>query len=212
MVPIFGSTEPQKQPALLSFFLQRWRRIGVVVLLLWIVKGFVESLPPSRIHEISSRDIEFEASQAFDADGATEFLPLPEAQALCKAHGWKAFSENARQPRRKIYDLLMVNNEMDWLEIRMDTMAKHVDYFVILEAAVTFTGLEKPLAMKDNWDRFARFHKQMIHKVLENPPFGARRTWDYEDYQRNAMFKQVIPGLEGRPGGEDRGRDSCGGR
>jgi beta-1,4-mannosyl-glycoprotein beta-1,4-N-acetylglucosaminyltransferase len=198
MLPIFGSPEKQKQqPALLSFFLRRWQRIGVVILLLWLLKRYFDQLPPARVHEVTSHDIESEASRASAADAATGYLPLAEAQALCKAHGWKAFSADGRQPRRKIYDLLMVNNEMDWLEIRMDTMAKDVDYFVILEAPVTFTGLEKPLTMKDNWDRFAKFHKQMIYKVLENPPFGARRTWDYEDYQRNAMFKQVIPGLEG---------------
>jgi beta-1,4-mannosyl-glycoprotein beta-1,4-N-acetylglucosaminyltransferase len=91
----------------------------------------------------------------------------------------------------------MINNEIDWLEIRLDTMAKHVDYFVILESTVTFTGLEKPLTLKANWDRFARFHKQMIYQVVENPRIGARRTWDYEDHHRNAMFLQVIPGLKG---------------
>jgi beta-1,4-mannosyl-glycoprotein beta-1,4-N-acetylglucosaminyltransferase len=70
----------------------------------------------------------------------------------------------------------MINNEIDWLEIRLDTMAKHVDYFVILESTVTFTGLEKPLTLKANWDRFARFHKQMIYQVVENPPIGASQT------------------------------------
>jgi beta-1,4-mannosyl-glycoprotein beta-1,4-N-acetylglucosaminyltransferase len=197
MLPIFGSPESKKQPPMLSFLLHRWRRIAIVVLLLWILKTYYESLPPPRVHEITTRDIEFEASHASDADEATGFLPLSDAQALCTAHGWKVFNGDTRQPRRKIYDLLMVNNEMDWLEIRMDTMAKHVDYFVILESPVTFTALERQLTMMDNWDRFARFHKQMIYKVLENPPFGSRRTWDYEDYQRNAMYNQVIPGLEG---------------
>ena len=96
-----------------------------------------------------------------------------------------------------MYDLFMINNEMDWLEIRMNTMAEYVDYFVILESAVTFTGLEKPLTLKANWNRFAKFHKQIIYRVVENPPVGAPRTWDLEDHQRNAMFEQVIPGLDG---------------
>jgi beta-1,4-mannosyl-glycoprotein beta-1,4-N-acetylglucosaminyltransferase len=197
MLPIFGPPEPKKRPALLPFIVRRWRRIAAFVLLLWILSSYYQSLPPSRVHEITSHDIEFEASHAHDADEATGYLPPSEAKSLCRAHGWKVFNAEARQPRRKIYDLFMINNEMDWLEIRMDTMARHVDYFVILESPVTFTGLEKPLVMKDNWDRFEKYHEKMIYKVLENPPFGASRAWDYEDYQRNAMFNQVIPALKG---------------
>jgi beta-1,4-mannosyl-glycoprotein beta-1,4-N-acetylglucosaminyltransferase len=158
-----------------------------IVLLLWIM-SYYQRLPPSRVHEITSHDIEFEASHISDPE---------EAQRLCGAHRWQGFNGRTRQPRRKIYDLLMINNEMDRLQIRMETMARHVDYFVILESVVTFTGLEKSLTLKDNWDRFAKFHKQMIYQVVKNPPIGAPRTWDYEDHQRNAMFLQVIPGLEG---------------
>ena len=197
MLPIFGSPEPNEQHTLLSFFHRRWRRIATAVLLLWIFSSYYQSLPPTRVHEITSHDIEFEAARTGYVDDATIYLPLSEAQALCRAHGWKAFNAKARRPRRKMYDLFMINSEMDWLEIRMETMYKHVDYFVIVESPVTFTGHEKPLKMKDNWDRFAKFHKKMIYKVLENPPLGAARTWDYEDYQRNAMFTQVIPGLRG---------------
>ena len=90
----------------------------------------------------------------------------------------------------------MINNELDWLEIRLETMASQVSYFVILESALTFTGLEKPLTLKDNWARFAKFHSQIIYKRLENPPVGAKRTWDLEDYQRNAMFLQGVMGKD----------------
>ena len=100
--------------------------------------------------------------------------------------------------QRKIYDLFMVNSEMDWLEIRLETLSAQVDYFVIVESAVTFTGLQKPLTVKENWARFEKFHDQIIYHVLENPPIGAKRTWDFEDHQRNAMFSQVIPFLEGQ--------------
>lgn len=91
----------------------------------------------------------------------------------------------------------MVNNEMDWLEIRLDTMAEHVDYFVIVESKVTFTGMEKSLVVKDSWQRFEKWHKKIIYHVLENPPVDAKRTWDLEDFQRNGMFGQAVVGLEG---------------
>jgi beta-1,4-mannosyl-glycoprotein beta-1,4-N-acetylglucosaminyltransferase len=92
----------------------------------------------------------------------------------------------------------MVNDEMDWLEIRLHTLASSVDYFVILESPVTFTGKEKRLVLKENWDRFKEFHDKIIYHLLENPPIGAPRTWDYEDYQRNAMFLQTFPNMKGR--------------
>jgi beta-1,4-mannosyl-glycoprotein beta-1,4-N-acetylglucosaminyltransferase len=90
----------------------------------------------------------------------------------------------------------MVNNEMDWLEIRLQEMGEHVDYFVIVESAVTFTGLAKELVVKENWDRFEKWHRKIVYHVLENPPQGAKRTWDLEDFQRNAMFVQAIGGLK----------------
>ena len=91
----------------------------------------------------------------------------------------------------------MVNNEMDWLEIRLSTMEAHVDYFVIVESAITFTGMEKALVVKENWDRFEKWHKKIVYHVLEDPPKEAERTWDREDFQRNAMFTQVLSQLEG---------------
>jgi beta-1,4-mannosyl-glycoprotein beta-1,4-N-acetylglucosaminyltransferase len=91
----------------------------------------------------------------------------------------------------------MVNDEMDWPEIRLHTLNSTVDYFVILESSVTFTGKDKPLVLKENWGQFKDFHNKIIYHVLENPPIGATRTWDYEDYQRNAMFLQTFPVMEG---------------
>jgi beta-1,4-mannosyl-glycoprotein beta-1,4-N-acetylglucosaminyltransferase len=57
--------------------------------------------------------------------------------------------------------------------------------------------LEKPLYLNDNWNRFSKFHHKIIHKVVENPPYGAPKAWDFEEHQRNAMFEQVVPWLKG---------------
>jgi hypothetical protein len=38
----------------------------------------------------------------------------------------------------KIYDLMLVNTELDWLEILLGQMQGHVDYFIFLEASMTF--------------------------------------------------------------------------
>jgi len=69
----------------------------------------------------------------FTKSSSKSFL---EAQtALCKAHNWEVYPNLGR--RRKIYDLFMINTEIDWLEIRLGQMWSEVDYFVILEAPKT---------------------------------------------------------------------------
>ncbi|CAK7207151.1 hypothetical protein SEUCBS139899_009959 [Sporothrix eucalyptigena] len=123
---------------------------------------------------------------------ASSQVDLASAQAVCSAHGWKPFVPRGGHPR-KVYDLCMVNAELDWLEIRLNTTYDEVDYFVIVEGAKTFTGLDKPLTIRNNWDRFAPYHAKMLYHELQYPPnFNPPRAWDREDLQRNAMFLQVL--------------------
>ena len=91
----------------------------------------------------------------------------------------------------------MVNGEMDWLEIRMQEMAEHVDYFVVVESKVTFTGLEKELVVQKNWGRFEKWHRKIVYHVIEDMPVDAERAWDLEDFQRNAMLVQAMGKLDG---------------
>lgn len=120
------------------------------------------------------------------------------AQGLCRQHGWKPF-KNAGS--RKVYDLIMVNTELEWLEIRMNGTYDYVDYFVIVESSKTFTNRDKPLFIKDNMDRFAAYRDKIIYHHLEIPEgFHSNRAnpaWDWEDLQRNAVYDQVLPRLKG---------------
>lgn len=123
-----------------------------------------------------------------------------EIRRICSRHGWTPYRSIIHEdddpdhpPQRKIYDLCMVNNELDWLEIRLNTTYDDVDYFVIVEGTRTFTGLEKPLVIHDNWDRFQPYHAKMLYHELAYPDdFQPERAWDREDLQRNAMFLQVL--------------------
>ncbi|KAI9740970.1 MAG: hypothetical protein M1818_004576 [Claussenomyces sp. TS43310] len=124
------------------------------------------------------------------AEDAHGFLIPSVAEGLCAAHNFDLYSK--RDARRKVYDLFMVNTELDWLEIRLNELKDHVDYFVILEAERTFTGLPKPLYVRDNWERFKAFHEKIILRVLDDGALESTRTWDHEDLQRNAMFDQVL--------------------
>jgi beta-1,4-mannosyl-glycoprotein beta-1,4-N-acetylglucosaminyltransferase len=118
-------------------------------------------------------------------------------ESICSQHGWRPFKAKAGV-KRKVYDLIMVNNELDWLEIRLNSTYDYVDYFVIVEASLTFTGHPKPLSIKDNLDRLESYHSKIIYHLLEYPPdFDPKRTWDREDLQRDATFTQVFPRLTG---------------
>ncbi|KAK6064925.1 glycosyltransferase family 17 protein [Seiridium cupressi] len=114
---------------------------------------------------------------------------------LCRQHGWTPFKGSGR----RVYDLLMVNTELDWLEIRLNTTYDYVDYFVIVESPKTFTNHDKPLVIKDNLDKFANYRDKIIYHELEIPPgFHSDRAnpaWAWEDLQRNAMYDQVLPQL-----------------
>ena len=116
----------------------------------------------------------------------------------CGQHGWQPY-KSGKNGKRRVYDLVIVNTELDWLEIRLNTLHEEVDYFVILESTRTFTGQPKTLALNDNWERFEKFRKQIIYHVFEEPPKSAMPdnwdNWGYERYQKNAMFTQVLPRL-----------------
>ncbi|KAK4543506.1 hypothetical protein LTR36_005400 [Oleoguttula mirabilis] len=131
--------------------------------------------------------------------GPSEYLLLPEKTAsFCRAHGFEAHLNVDRE--RKVYDLFLLSTELDWLEIRLHTLSPFVDYFVVVESRTTFTGLPKPAYLADNWDRFAPFHRKIIHRVVDDPGSAVgSRTWDHEDYMRNSLFNSIFPEIIGTP-------------
>ncbi|KAH9891499.1 glycosyltransferase family 17 protein [Xylariomycetidae sp. FL2044] len=134
---------------------------------------------------------------SFDPD-AVDLANTALVQGLCRQHGWTPFHSPST---RKIYDLIMVNTELDWLEIRLNSSYHYVDYFVIVESRKTFTNHDKPLVISDNMDKFAAYRDKIIYHELEIPPgFHSDRanpSWAWEDLQRNAMYDQVLPRLRG---------------
>ncbi|TWU74236.1 hypothetical protein ED733_004068 [Metarhizium rileyi] len=129
-----------------------------------------------------------------------EYYASSAVREYCAAHGYSVFAPRRASGERKVYDLVMVNSELDLLEIRLDTLYDYVDYFIIVESPKTFQGREKKaLVVKDNWARFGRYHDKMIYHELTFPAsFHPQRAWDYEDLQRDAMLEQVMVRLEGQ--------------
>ena len=91
----------------------------------------------------------------------------------------------------KIVDAFPFFNELDLLELRLNTLDKHVDYFLIQECDKTFQGNSKPLYYLENKDRFKRFHHKIIHSVLTDNIGDKWNNWDrdkeHKDYMINAM-------------------------
>jgi hypothetical protein len=90
----------------------------------------------------------------------------------------------------KIYDCFIFRNELDLLEIRLNELYNQVDYFVVVESNYTFQGAPKELILKDNWNRFVKWHDKIIHVVVDDMPNNGN-AWDNEHHQRNAIMKGI---------------------
>ena len=63
----------------------------------------------------------------------------------------------------KIYDCFIFFNELDLLELRLNILNDSVDYFVLVESAITFQGKDKEFIFEKNKDRFAEFNNKIIY-------------------------------------------------
>lgn len=95
-----------------------------------------------------------------------------------------------------IYDCFPFFNELDILEIRLNTLYDTVDYFVITEADRTHTGKEKEYVFEKHKDRFSRFLDKIIYIKVDDFPSLEQSTassdgnkWLYENYQRDAIMR-----------------------
>ncbi|KAL8834403.1 MAG: hypothetical protein Q9170_003771 [Blastenia crenularia] len=169
-----------------------WAKYGGVAILLVLVLMFVtnyDELDTLEDHLYTSTTGSVEEPP--DSHG---FMSIERAQDYCQTRHWQPYPYRNR--RRRIYDLFIINSELDWLEIRMGELQDEVDYFVILEADTTFTDTPKPLHVQENWARYKPYHTKMIHHVLNQSGVEFDGTWARESFSRNAMFDQVIPFLD----------------
>ena len=129
-----------------------------------------------------------------DLKDETKYLSVDAAKEFCEFKRFEPWTK--RDKHRKIYDLILVNRELEWLDIRLGQMYSHVDYFVIVEADVSFTDQPKTLYLKENWERYAKYHDKMIRHTLSTEGKTFENTWARETFSRNAMVTQVLPFLK----------------
>tara|TARA_A100001201_G_scaffold115124_1_gene98749 strand:- start:120 stop:1031 length:912 start_codon:yes stop_codon:yes gene_type:complete len=77
----------------------------------------------------------------------------------------------------KIIDAFAFYNEVDMLEYRLETLYDVVDKFIIVEATMTHSGLEKPLNFELNKERYKKYLDK-IHYVVNTklPRSGVMET------------------------------------
>lgn len=92
-----------------------------------------------------------------------------------------------------LYDCFPFFNELDILEIRLNTLDSIADRFVLVEAVWTHAGNPKPLYFEQSKDepRFAKFKDKIIHIIVDDQPEWNQQTWYLENYQRNAISRAL---------------------
>lgn len=88
----------------------------------------------------------------------------------------------------KIIDCFIFYNEFELLHARMHELYDIVDYFVLVEANKTFTGLDKPLLFDQKKELFAKYLDKIIHIKVEDFP-ETSNPWDRERFQRAAVHR-----------------------
>ena len=91
-----------------------------------------------------------------------------------------------------IYDCFQFFNELDLLKLRLNTLNDVVDYFVITESTVTFSGESKSLYYYENKHKFSEFNHKIIHNVVSDTPMGQDITgFDRDGYQKAARSRGI---------------------
>ena len=91
----------------------------------------------------------------------------------------------------KIFDTFTFYNELDLLELRMNILGDIVDYFVVNEATITFTGKKKPLYFAENKERFKKWEDKIIHHVLDDNNETLEKYWEGVPYHRSMMEDDI---------------------
>lgn len=108
--------------------------------------------------------------------------------------GWPLRAHPAR-----IYEVMPFGYELDMLELRLTELHDVVDRFIVAEAPRGFGGIRKPLYLQRNWPRFAPFHSQLEHVIVDTDGFDAlyphgrrdRTDWIGEDALRTRLWQRA---------------------
>ena len=187
-----------------------WAALAVTCLIVSfkLLKGFTTSLDGVSFAPTSWSSYGIfsgeNAASISDIDPTRLLEPRTELDAFCAHHRLAPFPD--RYHHRKLYDLIFVNDDLDWLQIHLAQMAPYIDFFVIMESVTDFANSQKPLYIQENWESFTPFHAKMIVQNLNEsdknfPKSGGRPKQEVLDeriaFSRNSLFTQMFPALTG---------------
>ena len=89
----------------------------------------------------------------------------------------------------KLIDAFIFYNEEKMLDYRLNYYKDIVDYFILVEATKTFSGLDKPLYFNRIKDKYT--HLNIIHYIVDQFP-SDMTAWDREHYQRECIHKALL--------------------
>lgn len=90
----------------------------------------------------------------------------------------------------KIIDCFIFYNELEILKARLFELYNIVDYFILVEGTLTFTGNTKPLIYYDNLDQFSKYNDKIVHIVVDDFPITTN-PWDREYHQRRCIHRGI---------------------
>lgn len=123
------------------------------------------------------RDLGYLTRPIWDTPGSQPEIIIPHFYSdsvpfsdLCQLHGWKhrELSDQDDPVVPKVIDAVIFSIELDILEIRIRELWDEVDIFLVLEADRTFTGVQKPLVLEENLNRFKFAEEKLRHIVIRN--------------------------------------------
>ncbi|KAI1299506.1 hypothetical protein EDD11_006469 [Mortierella claussenii] len=116
---------------------------------------------------------------------------IPDATFSGNHSGLQLQSAVVSTPR--IFDIILFNGEFDLLDIRLNELHNDVDFFVIVESSITFSGMFKPLYFRENEGRFKKFRRQIIHVTIPTAELGElTNAWRVESLSRNKGFWMAL--------------------
>ena len=96
----------------------------------------------------------------------------------------------------KIYDCFTFMNELELLELRLETLYDVVDYFVLVEVGKTFTGKPKSYYYDDNRELFEKYHDKIIRVHQDSLLYDNTTTRELarenEFYNRNLIAHGIV--------------------
>lgn len=92
----------------------------------------------------------------------------------------------------KVVDTFIFFNELELLDIRLNVLKDKVDYFVLVESTVSFTGKIKPLYYEENKHLFKDFESKIIHYIVEDTPNSFEEAREMYSKETNKTKKNVL--------------------